>query len=66
MKQKFSLVILEMIIIFEGLENDFLGKIAKLDAVLINHIYENDLRFLRTVFPDNWNSLDRKLAYPYE
>ena len=55
-----------MIMILEGFEKDFLGKIAKLDEVLINIIYENDLTISRTVFPDNWNFLNRKLAYPYE
>ena len=26
----------------------------------------NDLKFLKTGFPDKWNYLTRKLAYPYE
>ena len=27
---------------------------------------ENDLKILKTVFPDNWKFLTKKLAYPYE
>ena len=38
----------------------------KLEA-LLKYIGENDLKFLRTVFPNNkWKYLTKKLAYPYE
>ena len=27
---------------------------------------ENDLKILKTAFPDKWKNLTKKLAYPYE
>ena len=33
---------------------------------LFNYKSENDLKSLKTEFPDKWKYLTRKLAYPYE
>ena len=33
---------------------------------LVKTLNENDLKFLIKEFPDNWQLLNKKLAYPYE
>ena len=33
---------------------------------MVNYIVENDLKILKTGFPDKWKYLTKKLAYPYE
>ena len=42
------------------------GKIKFLEQALRNYIGENDLEILKSGFPDKWNYLTKKLAYPYE
>ena len=37
-----------------------------LEEALLNYIGENDLKILKTGFPDMWKYLTKKLAYPYE
>ena len=37
-----------------------------LEEALLNYMGENDLRILKRRFPDKWNYLTKKLAYPYE
>ena len=51
---------------FEDLTKDYTDKIEKLEEALLNYTGENDLKLLKTEFPDNWIDLTRKLAYPYE
>ena len=41
-------------------------EIENLEEALLNYIGENDLKILKTGFPDMWNYLTKKLAYPYE
>ena len=37
-----------------------------LEEALLNYMGENDLKILKTGFPDKWKILTKKLAYPYE
>ena len=37
-----------------------------LEEALLNYIGENDLKILKTGFPDKWKYLTKKLAYSYE
>ena len=47
------------------MKNDYPDKIEKLGEILLNYMGENDLKFLKTEFPDNkWKHLTKKLAYP--
>ena len=39
---------------------------TKSEETLSNYIHENDLKTLKTEFPDKWNISNKKLAYPYE
>ena len=41
-------------------------EIENLEEALLNYIGENDLKILKTGFPDMWKYLTKKLAYPYE
>ena len=41
-------------------------KTNELEEVLLNYMGENDVKTLKTGFPDNWKFLSEKLAYPYE
>ena len=41
-------------------------EIKTLEEALLNYMGENDLKILKRGFPDKWNYLTRKLAYPYE
>ena len=50
----------------EILKEDYPDKIKSLEEVLPNYIGENDLKHLKTGFPDKWKHLTKKLAYPYE
>ena len=38
----------------------------ELEEALLNYMGENDLKILKTEFPDKWKYLTTKLAYPYE
>ena len=33
---------------------------------LVENLDESNFKFLKKEFPDNWNILNKKLAYPYE
>ena len=50
----------------KDLEKDYPDKINELEEALLNYIGENDLKLLKTEFPDRWKYLTKKLAYPYE
>ena len=41
-------------------------KLKNLEEALLDYMGENDLKILKTGFPDNWKYLTKKLAYPYE
>ena len=41
-------------------------EIKNLEEALINYMGENDLKILKTGFPNKWKYLTKKLAYPYE
>ena len=41
-------------------------KIEKLEEALLKYMGENDLKLLKTEFPDKLEHLSKKLAYPYE
>ena len=49
----------------KDLKKDYPDKIKNLEA-LLNYMGENDLKILKTGFPDGWKYLTKKLAYPYE
>ena len=49
----------------QDLKQDFSNEIKILEA-LLNYMRENDLKILKTGFPDKWKYLTKKLAYPYE
>ena len=48
------------------LKNNYPDKIEKLEEALLNYIGENDRKLLKTGFPDKWEYLTKKLAYPHE
>ena len=50
----------------EDLKKDYPDKINELEEALINYIGENDLKILKTWFPDEWKYLTKKVAHPYE
>ena len=50
----------------ENLKEDYPDKIKKLEEVLPNFIGENDLKHLKTGFPDKWIFLTKNIANPYE
>ena len=41
-------------------------EIENLEEALLDYMGENDLKILKTGFPDKWKYLTKKLAYPYE
>ena len=41
-------------------------KINELEEAFLDYIGENDLKILKTEYPDKWMYLTKKLAYPYE
>ena len=47
-------------------KRDYAEKIIELEEVLLNYMGENDLKILKTGFPDKLNFLTKKLAYPFE
>ena len=51
---------------FKDLEKDYPDKLKELEEALLNYMGENDLKLLKTEFPDKWKNLPKKLAYPYE
>ena len=50
----------------KDLKKDYPDKIFNLQEALLNYMGENDLKKLKTGFPDKWKYLTKKLAYPYE
>ena len=50
----------------KDLKKDYPNEIKKLEEALLDYIGENDLKILKTGFPNKWKFLTKKLAYPYE
>ena len=50
----------------EDLKKDYPNEIKNLEEALLHYMGENDLKLLKTGFPDKWKYLTKKLAYPYE
>ena len=50
----------------EDLKKDCADKTEILEEALIDYFGENDLKILKTGFPDKWKYLTKKLAYHYE
>ena len=50
----------------KDLKKDYPEEIKKLEEALLDYMGENDLKILKTGFPDKWKFLSKNLAYPYE
>ena len=50
----------------KDLKKYYPDKINELEETLLDYMGENDLKILKTGFPENWKYLTKKLAYPYE
>ena len=50
----------------KDLKKDYPNEIKNLEKALLDYMGENDLKILKTGFPDKWKYLTKKLAYPYE
>ena len=50
----------------KDLKKDYPDKIKILEEALLNYMGENDLKNIKTGFPDKWKNLAMKLAYPYD
>ena len=50
----------------EDLKKDYPDEIIELEETLLNYMGENDQKFLKTGFLDQWKFLTKKLAYQYE
>ena len=50
----------------KDLRKDYPEEIKNLDEALLDYMGENDLKILKTGFPDKWKYLSKKLAFPYE
>ena len=50
----------------KDLKKDYPDEIKTLEEALLDYMGENDLKILKTRFPDKWKYLTKKLAYPYE
>ena len=48
------------------LKKDYPDEIENLEEALLEYMGENDLKILKTGFPDKWKYLTKKIAYPYE
>ena len=48
------------------MKKDYPEEIKNLEEALLNYMGENDLKILKTGFPDKWKFLTKKHAYPYE
>ena len=48
------------------LKKDYPEEIKNLEEALLDYMGENDLKILKTGFPNKWKYLTKKLAYPYE
>ena len=49
----------------KDLKKDYTNEIKNLEEALLDYMGENDLKILKTGFPDKWKYLTKKLAYPY-
>ena len=52
--------------IIKDLKKDYPEEIENLEEALLDYMGENDLKILKTGFPDKWKFLSKQLAYPYE
>ena len=50
----------------KDLKKDYPDEIKNLEEALLDYMGENDLKILKTGFPDKWKILSKKLAYPYD
>ena len=50
----------------KDLKKDYSDKINELEEALLDCMSENNLKILKTGFPNKWKCLTKKLAYPYE
>ena len=50
----------------KDLKKDYPEEIKKLEEALLDYMGENDLKILKTGFPDKWRCSSKKLACPYE
>ena len=50
----------------KDLKKDYPDENKNLEEALLDYMGENDLKVLKTGFPDKWKYLTKKLAYPYE
>ena len=50
----------------KDLKKDYPDKINELEEALLDYMRENDLKILKTGFPDKWKYLTKNLAYPYD
>ena len=50
----------------KDLKKDYPNEIKNLEEALLDYMGENDLKILKTGFPDKWEVLSKKLPYPYE
>ena len=50
----------------EDLKKDYPDEIKNLEEALLDYMGENDIKILKTGFPDKWKFSTKKLAYPYE
>ena len=50
----------------KDLKKDYPEEFENLEEALLDYMGENDLKILKTGFPDKWKFLTKKLAYPYE
>ena len=48
------------------LKKDYPQEIKNLEEALLDYMGENDLKILKTGFPNKWKYLNKKLVYPYE
>ena len=50
----------------EDLKKEYPNEIKNLEEVLLEYMGKNDLKILKTGFPDKWQYLTKKQAYTYE
>ena len=50
----------------KDLKKDYPNEIKNLEEALLDYMGANDLKILKTGFPDKWKYLTKKPAYPYE
>ena len=50
----------------QDIKKDYPDEFKNLEEALLDYMGENDLKLLKTGFPDKWKYLTKKLAYPYE